>query len=48
MIRPALPTVLADVIDSMHDGLFLVAPDGKILMVNEALLRMTGYRRDEL
>jgi len=48
MIRPALPSVLADVIDSMHDGLFLVAPDGRILLVNDALLRMTGYRRDEL
>ena len=48
MIRPALPGVLADVIDSMHDGLFLVAPDGRILMVNQALLRMTGYRREEL
>jgi two-component system response regulator HydG len=44
----ALPAILGDVIDSMHDGLFLVAPDGNVLMVNDALLEMTGYNRDEL
>jgi PAS domain S-box-containing protein len=36
------------VINTMHDGLFMVAPDGRILMVNDALLGLTGHRRDEL
>lgn len=44
----SLPTVLAEVIDCMHDGLFLVAPDGRIILANDALLEMTGYARDEV
>ena len=48
MHRDAIPSVLADVVECMHDGLFMVAPDGKIIMANEALLRMTGYTREEL
>jgi len=42
------PPVLSDVIDSMNDGLFLVSPDGRILMANDALLQLTGYSREEL
>ncbi len=41
-------TELVDVLDSMHDGLFLVSPEGKIVMVNEPLLKMTGFTREEL
>ena len=48
MNRDMIPSILVDVIDSMHDGLFLVSPEGKILMVNDALLRLTGYAREEL
>jgi PAS domain S-box-containing protein len=48
MSESALPSALNDVIDSMHDGLFLVAPDGTILRVNDSLLKLTGYQREEL
>ncbi|MDZ7698474.1 MAG: sigma 54-interacting transcriptional regulator [Deltaproteobacteria bacterium] len=36
------------VIQTMLDGLMVVDPDGMILSVNNALERLTGYRRDEL
>ena len=42
------PDLYSDVFDSMHDGLFLVEPGGRIIMANEALLSMTGYSRQEL
>ena len=48
MHRDAIPSILADVVECMHDGLFMVAPDGTIIMANEALLRLTGYTREEL
>ena len=48
MSAPSLPPVLEDVVDSMHDGLFLVGTDGNILMVNASLLRLTGFTREEL
>ncbi len=43
-----IPVSLDDVIDSMHDGLFMVAPDGTIIMANKAIQKMTGYRAEEL
>jgi PAS domain-containing protein len=47
MIRTVLPTLPVEITGSMHDGRFLVGPDGRIAPVNQALLRMTGFRRDE-
>ena len=39
---------LSGIINTMHDGLALISPEGRILMVNDALERMTGYARHEL
>ncbi|MBI9109839.1 sigma-54-dependent Fis family transcriptional regulator [Maridesulfovibrio ferrireducens] len=39
---------LRKVIDTMNEGLFLIRPDGTIMLVNDALLRMTGFEREEL
>lgn len=39
---------LRDVIDTMHDGVFVVDAEGCIVMVNPALERLTGYSRNEL
>lgn len=39
---------LEQIVNTMNDGLMVVAPDGSILLVNEALCRITGYRRKEL
>lgn len=36
------------VIDTMNDGLMLIGTDGIILMINHALVEMTGYSQDEL
>jgi len=36
------------IVDTMHDGLMLVAPDGTLSMVNRAFQRMTGYSPDEV
>ena len=38
----------SQIVDTMNDGLVLIGPDGKILLVNDALARMTGYAKDEL
>ncbi|MFO7608608.1 MAG: sigma 54-interacting transcriptional regulator [Candidatus Krumholzibacteriia bacterium] len=48
MSNPYLNSVLNDILASMHDGLFVVSPDGRIIMANDALLQMTGYSHDEL
>ena len=34
--------------DTMDGGLALIGPDGKILLVNRAFERITGYGRDEI
>lgn len=39
---------LREVIDTMNDGLFIIRPDGTILLVNDALIRMTGFSKKEL
>jgi len=36
------------IINTMHDGLIVIAPDGAIVMVNQALETLTGYRAEEL
>ncbi|MEZ4386051.1 MAG: sigma 54-interacting transcriptional regulator [Candidatus Krumholzibacteriia bacterium] len=48
MSASSLPMDLAAIVDCMHDGLFIVGLDGTILMVNDALLRLTGHAREEL
>jgi two-component system, NtrC family, response regulator HydG len=45
---PTIPPEFDAIVDSMHDGLFLVDPTGTIIRVNEALLHLTGYFREEL
>jgi len=35
------------IIDTMHDGLILIAPDGVIRMVNRSFEKMTGYPADK-
>ncbi|MGA9755952.1 MAG: sigma 54-interacting transcriptional regulator [Desulfobaccales bacterium] len=37
-----------EIINTMNDGLVVVAPDGTIMMVNRAFEEMIGYSRDEL
>jgi PAS domain S-box-containing protein len=36
------------IVDTMHDGLILIGPDGTIVMANRAFEEMTGYRADEI
>lgn len=36
------------VVDTMHEGLMLVDPKGRILFVNKAFEKMVGYENDEL
>jgi two-component system response regulator HydG len=37
-----------EIINTMNDGLMVVAPDGTIMMVNRAFEEMIGYSRDEI
>jgi two-component system, OmpR family, phosphate regulon sensor histidine kinase PhoR len=37
-----------DLMDSTDEGMYRMAPDGRITFVNEAALRMTGYQAGEL
>jgi two-component system response regulator HydG len=48
MRRSDIPISLTDVFQTMHDGLFLVRPDGTIITANDALLAMTGYTVEDL
>lgn len=36
------------VVNTIQDGIMIVTPDGKIVSVNEGLVNMTGYSREEL
>ena len=36
------------IVDTLQDGILVVGPDGKILAMNPAAERLTGYRADEL
>jgi two-component system, NtrC family, response regulator HydG len=39
---------LGSIIGTMNDGLIVIAPDGTIVMVNQAFETLTGYRQDEV
>ena len=36
------------IVDTLHDGIIVVAPKGNIIMANKAAERITGYKTDEL
>ena len=40
--------VTRKILETMNDGLFVVAPGGRIVMVNEALCALTGFEPSEL
>ncbi|SKA71109.1 PAS domain S-box-containing protein [Paucidesulfovibrio gracilis DSM 16080] len=48
MTEQEINLYLREILNTMQDGLFLTRPDGTIMMVNDALVRMTGYSREEL
>ncbi|WP_320172968.1 sigma 54-interacting transcriptional regulator [Maridesulfovibrio sp.] len=48
MTEQDIDLYLREVIDTMNDGLIIVSPKGIIMKVNDALLRMTGFSKDEL
>lgn len=43
-----LPHNTRRILDTVSDGLMVVGQDGVILMVNQAMERLTGYSKDEL
>ena len=45
---PGMHRYCREIINTMNDGLVVVAPDGTIMMVNRAFEEMIGYSRDEL
>jgi len=48
MHRDAVRQYLEEIIHTMSEGLFIVGHDGRISMVNDALVEMTGFSREEL
>ncbi|TIH19319.1 PAS domain-containing protein [Marinifilum sp. JC120] len=48
MTEQDIDLYLREVIDTMNDGLIIIRPNGTIMMVNDALLRMTGFSKEEL
>lgn len=45
---PLSPELLVRAVDTADDGIYITASDGSIVFANEAILRITGYRREEL
>lgn len=39
---------LPEIVETMHDGLVIIDPRGRIVMVNQAMADLTGYGREEL
>ena len=39
---------LKDIVDAVGDGIMIVDTDGRILMVNAAMVRMTGFPENEM
>ena len=39
---------LKDIVDAVRDGIMIVDTDGRILMVNAAMVRMTGFPENEM
>ncbi len=37
-----------DILDNVRDGIIVVSPEGRIMLVNEAMENLTGYDRDRL
>lgn len=39
---------LPEIVDTMHGGLVLIRPDGRIVMVNRSMEQMIGYKKEEI
>jgi PAS domain S-box-containing protein len=37
-----------DICHAIQEGVFIVSPEGRLVMVNDAMTRLTGYSREEL
>lgn len=48
MTEQEIKSYLDEILNTMNDGLFLVRPDGSVMLVNDALAEITGYTREEL
>jgi two-component system response regulator HydG len=48
MDEPGMYRYCREIINTMNDGLVVVAPDGTIMMVNRAFEEIIGYSREEL
>jgi PAS domain S-box-containing protein len=48
MNKQDIHTHLDKIIDTIQDGVMLINPQGRIIMVNKAMSTLTGYTREEL
>ncbi|WP_321404953.1 sigma 54-interacting transcriptional regulator [Maridesulfovibrio sp.] len=48
MTEQDIDLYIREILDTMNDGLIIVRPDGTIMMINSALLRMTGFKKEDL
>ncbi|WP_320172517.1 sigma 54-interacting transcriptional regulator [Maridesulfovibrio sp.] len=48
MTEQEINLYLREVINTMNDGLLIIRPDGTVLLVNDALLRMTGFSKEDI